>query len=317
MTPQFTNPNLLETALTHRSYLNENKAVKEHNERLEYLGDAVIELAVSEFLYHEYPNRPEGELTAIRSALVRTETLASVAEALGYGEKLKMSRGEIASGGRQNVALLANTFEAVIGALYLDQGFTVVVSFLQTHLYPKVKDIITKNLYKDFKSTLQENVQAKGQATPEYEVIDEVGPDHDKTFTVVVKVENQALAEGKGKSKQAAQQQAAANALEKMSATWYNDPKDFVTNYKSNMLKIKLSRKGKRNEPHYRVIVAEARSKRDGKVVDSLGFYSTTDKNKKVSIDITKYQNWIEKGAQPTSTVKNLVERVKKSWMTY
>lgn len=216
---QFKNSSLLETALTHRSYLNENRNVKEHNERLEYLGDAVIELAVSEFLYHSYPDRPEGELTAIRSALVRTETLAWAASKLGFGEELKMSRGEIASGGRLNIALLANTFEAVTGALYLDQGFDAVVTFLQVNLYPKVEEIINKSLYKDFKSTLQENVQAQGKTTPEYEVIDEVGPDHDKIFTVIVKIENQVIAEGKGKSKQAAQQQAAANALEKMSST--------------------------------------------------------------------------------------------------
>lgn len=218
MTFTFKNPSLLDTALTHRSYLNENRNVKEHNERLEYLGDAVIELAVSEFLYHSYPERPEGELTAIRSALVRTETLASVASKLGFGDELKMSRGEIASGGRLNIALLANTFEAVIGALYLDQGFEVVVDFLKTNLYSKVDEIIAKSLFKDFKSTLQEKIQAQGKPTPEYEVIDEVGPDHDKIFTVIVKVDETSLAEGKGKSKQAAQQQAAANALEKMSA---------------------------------------------------------------------------------------------------
>lgn len=216
MTLTFKNPSLLETALTHRSFLNENRTVKEHNERLEYLGDAVIELAVSEFLYNNFPNRPEGELTAIRSALVRTETLASVASSLGFGSELKMSRGEIASGGRQNIALLANTFEAVTGALYLDQGFVEVVKFLKTHLYPKVEEIVSKSLYKDFKSTLQEKVQAIGKPTPEYEVVDEIGPDHDKTFTITVKVDDRAIAEGKGKSKQAAQQQAAQNALEKM-----------------------------------------------------------------------------------------------------
>lgn len=217
MTLTFKNPSLLDTALTHRSYLNENRSVKEHNERLEYLGDAVIELAVSEFLYHSFPERPEGELTAIRSALVRTETLASVASALGFGDELKMSRGEIASGGRLNIALLANTFEAVMGALYLDQGFEIVVDFLKKNLYSKVDEIIAKSLFKDFKSTLQEKIQAQGKPTPEYEVIDEVGPDHDKIFTVIVKVDEESLAEGKGKSKQAAQQQAAANALEKMS----------------------------------------------------------------------------------------------------
>lgn len=216
MTLTFNNQDLIQTALTHRSYLNENRSVKEHNERLEYLGDAVIELAVSEFLYEQYPNRPEGELTAIRSALVRTETLAAVAKELGFGEELRMSRGEIASGGRNNIALLANTFEAVIGALYLDQGFPNVVDFLKINLYPKVEEIINKNLFKDFKSTLQETVQAEGKGTPEYDVTGEVGPDHDKIFTVIVKVDGQEIAQGEGKSKQAAQQQAAAAALEKI-----------------------------------------------------------------------------------------------------
>ena len=219
MNPVFKNPQLLETALTHRSYLNENRSVKEHNERLEYLGDAVIELAVSAFLYHTYSDKPEGDLTAIRSALVRTETLASVSKTLDFGKTLRMSKGEIASGGRENVALLANTFEAVIGALYLDQGYEKVVSFLQDNLYPKVEEIVAKNLYKDFKSTLQEMVQSNGKTTPEYEVVSQIGPDHDKLFTVGVKIDGQLIAQGTGKSKQIAQQQAAANALEKLART--------------------------------------------------------------------------------------------------
>jgi ribonuclease-3 len=212
----FKHPALLTTALTHRSYLNENRSVKEHNERLEYLGDAVIELAVSQFLYHSLPDKPEGELTAIRSALVRTETLASVAISLELGQNLRMSKGEIASGGRDNIALLANTFEAVIGALYLDQGFKPVIAFLNQHLFPKIKEIITKNLYKDFKSTLQETIQSQGKPTPEYEVVSQTGPDHDKVFVVAVRIDGQIIAQGSGKSKQHAQQAAAAGALEKL-----------------------------------------------------------------------------------------------------
>jgi ribonuclease-3 len=210
------NQELLKTALTHRSYLNEHKSVTTHNERLEYLGDAVIELIVSEFLFNKFPQKPEGDLTAIRSAMVRTETLAQVATSLEFGKNLKMSKGEEASGGKTNVALLANTFEAVIGALYLDQGFESVKSFLKTHLFVKLDEIMEKSLYKDFKSTLQETVQASGKNTPEYSVIKEEGPDHDKVFTVEVKVDNQILSQGKGKNKQTAQQQAAANALEKI-----------------------------------------------------------------------------------------------------
>lgn len=210
------NKDLLKTALTHRSYLNEHKSVTTHNERLEYLGDAVIELIVSEFLFKKFTHKPEGDLTAIRSAMVRTETLAKVATDLELGKKLRMSKGEEASGGKTNIALLANTFEAVIGALYLDQGFEVVVSFLKTHLFTQLDEIMKKALYKDFKSTLQETVQAGGKSTPEYKVVKEEGPDHNKIFTVEVTVDNQVLSQGKGKNKQTAQQQAAASALEKI-----------------------------------------------------------------------------------------------------
>ena len=210
------NKNLLRTALTHRSYLNEHKSVTTHNERLEYLGDAVIELIVSEFLFKKFTNKPEGDLTAIRSAMVRTETLAKVATDLELGKKLRMSKGEEASGGKTNIALLANTFEAVIGALYLDQGFEVVASFLETHLFTQLNEIMEKALYKDFKSTLQEAVQASGKSTPEYKVIKEEGPDHNKIFTVEVTVDDKVLSQGKGKNKQTAQQQAAASALEKI-----------------------------------------------------------------------------------------------------
>lgn len=211
------NKPLLTQALTHRSYLNEHKDVPQHNERLEFLGDAVLELAVSIALYHQFPDRPEGELTALRSALVRTTTLAQVATKLGLGEKLRLSRGEAASGGRTNPTLLANTFEAVIGALYLDQGLTAVVALLEKRLFPQIKDIVEKGLYKDFKSTLQEVVQAQGQPTPEYQVVHEEGPDHNKRFTVEVTVGQKTLATGVGKSKQEAQQQAAQLALEKAS----------------------------------------------------------------------------------------------------
>jgi len=211
-----TNKKLLELALTHRSYLNENRSVKEHNERLEYLGDAVLELAVSRFLFDKFPNKPEGELTALRSALVRTTTLAMVAESLELGKKLRLSKGEAASGGRENQALLANTFEAVVGAIYLDSGFDKVVEFLGQKLFPQIDKIIENELYKDFKSTLQEKVQANGDSTPEYKVIGEVGPDHDKEFTIEVYVGKKRLAQGKGKSKQEAQQHAAQATLTKL-----------------------------------------------------------------------------------------------------
>ena len=210
------NQKLLTIALTHRSYLNEHKTVKEHNERLEFLGDAVLELVTSQYIFEKYPDKPEGEMTALRSALVRTTTLAEVAEKLKLGDQLRLSRGEAASGGRENRALLANTFEAVLGALYLDQDLTAVREFLTTWLFPELATIVTKELYRDYKSTLQEEVQAEGQPSPVYEVVSEVGPDHDKQFTIRVMVGTRELAAGSGKSKQAGQQEAARRALEKL-----------------------------------------------------------------------------------------------------
>ncbi len=208
------NPDLLEEALTHRSYLNENQTVKTHNERLEFLGDAVLELVVSEFLYHKFPDKPEGELTAYRAALVRTTTLASLALKLKLGEHLRLSKGEEFTGGRTNISLLANTFEAVIGAIYLDTGYDTAKKFIEKHLLPQIDEIIKQKLFKDYKSTLQEAVQSQGSLSPEYQVVSESGPDHDKNFTIRVLVNNSEVAQGQGKSKQAAQQAAAQRALE-------------------------------------------------------------------------------------------------------
>lgn len=202
---------LLEKALTHRSFLNEAK-VDESNERLEFLGDAVLELIISEFLYNERPDEPEGHLTSARSAIVRTETLALLAQNLKLGESLRMSRGEEKSGGRNNTSLLANTTEAIIGAIYLDGGFEAATSFVSNHLFPLAKQILKGDL-KDSKSLLQEKVQELGYSSPVYTTVSEVGPDHDKVFTVSVAVQDQVLASGEGKSKQAAQQDAAGNAI--------------------------------------------------------------------------------------------------------
>jgi ribonuclease III len=207
---------LLETALTHRSALNEPSSGTTstvHNERLEFLGDAVLELVVSRFLFDQFPQEPEGKLTAYRSSLVKTETLSEVAQELGLGQKIYMSHGEEAGGGRINPGLLANTMEAVIGAIYLDQGLAQARLFIKQNIIPKLDEIRQKRLYKDAKSQLQEIVQAVGQPTPEYEVVKSVGKDHDKTFTVAVKIEDKVLGQGKGSSKQQAQQAAAAQAL--------------------------------------------------------------------------------------------------------
>jgi ribonuclease-3 len=216
MLPTFTNAALLETALTHRSALNEKgSTITESNERLEFLGDAVLELIATEFLYKKFPAEPEGTLTAYRSALVKTTSLATVAEKLGLGDQLKMSKGEEATGGRSNPSLLADTLEAVVGALYLDQGIEVCVTFLQEHLFVSLDTILEQRLYKDPKSELQERVQAQGLETPRYEVVSETGPDHSKEFTVAVYVGTEVVGQGTGKSKQQAQQGAAQEALQK------------------------------------------------------------------------------------------------------
>jgi ribonuclease III len=218
MLPSFLNSALLETALTHRSALNEKTTTSaESNERLEFLGDAVLELATTQHLYRRFSDLPEGILTAYRSALVKTTTLASLAETLQLGDRLYMSKGEEATGGRTNPGLLADTFEAVIGALYLDQGFQAVEQFLESTLFTHLDEILENRLYKDPKSELQEHVQSLGFAAPTYEVTNAVGPDHDKTFTVTVSVDGAVVGEGTGRSKQQAQQAAAEVALRQYS----------------------------------------------------------------------------------------------------
>jgi ribonuclease III len=218
MLPKFKNQQLLITALTHRSALNEKSSgttSSEHNERLEFLGDAVLELATTRFLFDKFPEEPEGRLTAFRSSLVKTETLAELAKEMNLGSEMFMSKGEEETGGRENNSLLADTTEAVIGAMYLDQGFEAVEIFLKDKLFVKFDKIKEQKLYKDAKSELQEIIQAKGFSTPVYHVVKAEGPDHDKNFTVTVSVDGKALGEGSGKSKQLAQQEAAKQALEK------------------------------------------------------------------------------------------------------
>ena len=213
--PTFQNQALLTTALTHRSALNEHISTsKESNERLEFLGDAVLELVATDFLYDRFPDEQEGMLTVFRSALVKTTTLAEVAQELKLGEKLYMSKGEETSRGRQNVGLLANAFEALLGALYLDQGLEAVRSLLNELLFPKMDVILQKRLYKHSKSQLQEVLQAEGISAPEYIVVGESGPDHDRQFTVKAVIGGRDAATGVGKSKQLAQEAAAQAVLE-------------------------------------------------------------------------------------------------------
>jgi ribonuclease-3 len=211
----FNDPKLLRQAFTHRSYLNEHRGEADaHNERLEFLGDAVLELIATHFLYEKFPTHNEGELTAFRAALVNAVTCAEVATELGMNDYLLLSRGESKDNGRARGILLANAFEALIGAIYLDQGYETTQAFIAEHLFPKINEIIQKKLWRDAKSTLQEKVQEHQGATPYYAVIRESGPDHDKEFVVGVYAKDALLAQGGGKSKQEAEQAAARNALD-------------------------------------------------------------------------------------------------------
>jgi ribonuclease-3 len=212
---EFGQLDLLITALTHRSYLNEHRStVKEHNERLEFLGDAVLELVVTEFLYANY-SEPEGILTNWRSSLVRTESIGAAAQRLGFEPLLRLSRGEKHGTERARAQILANSFEAVTGALYLDQGWEAAKKFITDNILSTFDEILKTGSWMDPKSHLQEVVQAQGGGTPQYRVLSEEGPDHDKTFTVGAYVDDKLVGEGTGPSKQAAQVAAATTALER------------------------------------------------------------------------------------------------------
>jgi len=210
----FINKGNLKEALTHRSYLNEHKECPAHNERLEFLGDAVLELVVSDYLFNKYSSRPEGELTSFRSALVKTDSLADTARELGIGDNMLLSKGEEDTGGRTKNFLLANTFEAVIGAIYVDQGYEMSKEFVYRFLINKLDAIVKNRLDIDSKTKIQEIIQAKYKVTPIYEVINEQGPDHDKQFTVVVKINNKVIGKGVGSSKQRAEEDAASKGIE-------------------------------------------------------------------------------------------------------
>lgn len=211
---QFNDYSLLLRALTHRSYVNENQGVVvEDNERLEFLGDAVIDFVVAAYLYHHFPEMQEGDLTSLRAALVRSETLAEFARQSDIGDYLQLGYGEAESGGRERIPILCATFEAVVGAIYLDQGLAVVEQWLPPLLAPTLKKIIAESLHKDAKSEFQVWAQARFNATPVYRVVKAIGPDHDKLFTVEARVGDAVWGVGEGRSKQAAAQAAATEAL--------------------------------------------------------------------------------------------------------
>jgi len=214
---KFKNKKLFETALTHRSYLNEHKKGSlVSNERLEFLGDAILELIVSLYLFDKYPHFPEGKLTSLRAKLVQTKTLFLVSQKLKIGSQLKLSRGEKESEGEKNPSILADTFEAIVGAIYQDSGFQKAYSFVEKNLLIPSEKLFKAKLPQDYKSKFQEIIQAKGFLSPVYKLISSYGPDHKKTFKTAVFVDKKKYATGIEKSKQEAEQKAAKKALEKI-----------------------------------------------------------------------------------------------------
>ena len=215
----FNNIDLLVTALTHRSYVNEHRnVVKEHNERLEFLGDAVLELVSSDFLYRNY-DEPEGIMTALRAALVRTESIGDAGKELGYEPLVRLSHGEKNGSERAHDVILADCFEAVIGAIYLDQGYDAAKDFISKHILVKIDEILEEGTWRDPKSYVQELAQRIDNETPVYRTLKEDGPDHDKTFTVGIYVGQKLMGTGIGHSKQEAQTVAAREGVKKYRAS--------------------------------------------------------------------------------------------------
>ncbi len=212
---KFKNRDFLIQAFCHRSYLNENPDFPlGHNERLEFLGDAVLELVITEYLYQKYPQKPEGDLTNWRAALVNAKMLSKIAKRLGFNPFLLLSRGEAKETGKARQYILADTFETLIGALYLDQGYSKCKEFIKKYLIKELPEIIEKGLFKDAKSHFQEEAQERVGITPTYEVLKEWGPDHAKNFTIGVFLEKELVAKGEGSSKQEAEEAAAKKAIE-------------------------------------------------------------------------------------------------------
>jgi len=210
---KFEDPQKLTLALTHRSYLNENKKLKASNERYEFLGDAILEYWVSQQLFTLFPDFDEGRLTNLRSLIVCTQNLAKVAAKFDLGSYILLSRGEATHNGRQNISLLADTFESLIGAIHLDQGYSSVEKFLSKFLDKNIQTLSQKNIYKDPKSLFQEVAQSKRGVTPKYTTISQSGPDHQKIFKVGVYLDDKLIASGQGNSKQKAEEDAANRAI--------------------------------------------------------------------------------------------------------
>ncbi len=218
--PEFTDENIRKLVFTHRSYLNENKEVQESNERLEFLGDSILSFVVSSHIYSQHPDIKEGELTSLRSVLTNTQTLYLVSEAMGLGNLLTMSKGEEDGGGRTNKTILANTYEAVVGGLYLDQGIDAAREFITRTILDNANEFVGTQGLKDAKSMLQEYMQEKFKVSPDYRILEEQGPDHDKNYTSGVFLNGELIAKGVGHSKQEAEKDAAQKALETMNVSY-------------------------------------------------------------------------------------------------
>ena len=211
---KFADKSLLKQAFIHRSYLNEHRGVTlDHNERLEFLGDAVLELVTTDFLFKKYPDQPEGELTSYRAALVNANTCSALALELGVNELLFLSKGEAKDIGRARQIILANVFEAIIGAIYLDRGYGAAADFIQKYLLAKAEEIIKKTMVEDYKSYFQKKAQEVYSITPTYQLLKENGPDHSKVFTIALFIGEEQVAIGEGRSKQEAEQEAARLGL--------------------------------------------------------------------------------------------------------
>lgn len=212
--PEFKNKELFELAFTHRSYLNESNSTQQSNERLEFLGDSILSFIVSTYIYDKFGDKKEGELTSLRSVLTNTETLYELSKELNLGQMLKLSKGEEETGGRLSKTILADTYEALLGAIYLDQGLESAKKFIHDTIIEKIDNIVKSQGLKDPKSALQEFLQENKKTSPRYEVLEEIGPDHDKTYVVGAFFEDELLSKGEGKSKQEAEKKAAQNALQ-------------------------------------------------------------------------------------------------------
>ena len=218
--PEFKSEEIKALVFTHRSYLNENKQVPESNERLEFLGDSILSFVVSTYIYAQYPENKEGDLTSLRSVLTNTQTLYLVSESLGLGNLLKMSKGEEDGGGRTNKTILANTYEAVVGGLYLDEGISAARDFITGTILANIDEFVDQQGLKDAKSMLQEYMQEKFKVSPDYRILEEQGPDHNKNYTSGVFLNGEIIAKGSGHSKQEAEKDAAQKALETMNVTY-------------------------------------------------------------------------------------------------